>query len=142
MDVTASKRFMACVAGVKALASPCPDGSWDDYHVHVSSYNTFPTAAGLASSAAGYAALVSALAEVYKAKETYKGELSTVARQGSGSACRSVYGGFVAWREGVKEDGSDSLAEQVCGEEHWPEVRRREGRFVVRDALLSAPSKT
>lgn len=42
---------------------------WADYKVHVSSLNTFPTAAGLASSAAGYAALVSCLAEVFNAKE-------------------------------------------------------------------------
>ena len=91
--------------------------------VHVSSRNTFPTAAGLASSAAGYAALVRCLAEVFNARETYRGELSTIARRGSGSACRSLDGGFVAWRMGAEEDGSDSMAEQVCHEGHWPEMR-------------------
>jgi len=93
-------------------------------HVHVASYNTFPTAAGLASSAAGYAALVAALAQLFCAEETFPGELSTIARQGSGSACRSMYGGFVAWRMGGdREDASDSLAEQVADEDHWPEIR-------------------
>lgn len=97
---------------------------WNKMHVHVSSYNTFPTAAGLASSAAGYAALVAALAQLFNAVETFPGQLSTIARQGSGSACRSLYGGFVAWRMGgVKEDASDSIAEQVADENHWPEIR-------------------
>ena len=93
-------------------------------HVHVASYNTFPTAAGLASSAAGYAALVAALAKLFHAEESYEGELSAIARQGSGSACRSLYGGFVAWRMGgEKEDWSDSIAEQIAPETHWPEIR-------------------
>ena len=34
-------------------------------------------------------------------------------RQGSGSACRSMYGGFVAWEKGEMEDGTDSIAKQV-----------------------------
>ncbi|GMH48134.1 hypothetical protein TL16_g07819, partial [Triparma laevis f. inornata] len=132
-DVTKSKRFIACVTGVKNLATEKLDSSgevlvdkseWKDYGVHVSSMNTFPTAAGLASSAAGYAALVACLAEVFGAIETYPGELSTIARQGSGSACRSLYGGFVAWRMGSDNDtGADSLAEQVFDENHWPKLK-------------------
>lgn len=117
-----SKRFRACVDGVKKLAAD--PHKWKDLPIHVSSYNTFPTAAGLASSAAGYAALVAALAELMDAKETYKGELTTIARQGSGSACRSLYGGFVAWRAGSAENSwKDSLAEQVADEKHWLGLR-------------------
>jgi diphosphomevalonate decarboxylase len=127
-----SKRFRACVDGVKALASDRVDENghtvkkeeWKDLKIHISSYNTFPTAAGLASSAAGYAALVAALAKLMNAKEEYEGQLSTIARQGSGSACRSLYGGFVAWRMGgAKSDWSDSMAQQVADEKHWPELR-------------------
>lgn len=129
-----SKRFRACVDGVRALATDKIDEEtgkvlvskedWKKMHIHVSSYNTFPTAAGLASSAAGYAALVAALTLLFGAKEEYKGQLTTIARQGSGSACRSLAGGFVAWRKGSpKDDWSDSLAEQVADEKHWPEIR-------------------
>lgn len=128
-----SKRFRACVDQVRALATDKVDNDgtvlvskheWLDMGVHVSSYNTFPTAAGLASSAAGYAALVAGLAHVYNAQETYEGQLSAIARQGSGSACRSLYGGFVAWRMGGQQkDWSDSIAQQVASEEHWPELR-------------------
>jgi diphosphomevalonate decarboxylase len=132
-DAAESKRFRACVDGVKLLASDKmdSDGSvvvrrdqWQHLKIHVSSYNTFPTAAGLASSAAGYAALVAALAELMNAKEDFPNQLSTIARQGSGSACRSLYGGFVAWRMGSADNGwLDSKAEQIANETHWPEMR-------------------
>lgn len=52
-----------------------------------------------------------------------EGELSEIARQGSGSACRSMYGGFVQWVMGEREDGKDSLAQLVEPETHWPELR-------------------
>lgn len=47
-------------------------------------------------------------------------ELSLVARLGSGSACRSLFGGFVAWEVGSSLTGEDSLAIQVAPQEHWP----------------------
>lgn len=86
------------------------------------SANNFPTAAGLASSAAGFAALVRAIANLYELPQSPE-ELSLIARQGSGSACRSLMGGYVAWRAGTKEDGSDSMAQEVAPVSHWPEMR-------------------
>ncbi|CAL7935812.1 unnamed protein product [Xylocopa violacea] len=91
-------------------------GKWK---VHICSENNFPTAAGLASSAAGYACLVAALAKLYEVK----GDISSIARVGSGSACRSVYGGFVKWSMGSQPNGSDSIAEQIAPATHWSEMR-------------------
>ncbi|NWU75207.1 MVD1 decarboxylase, partial [Onychorhynchus coronatus] len=114
------------VPAVRRLARKRRGGSEDaatlsllSYKVHIASENNFPTAAGLASSAAGYACLVSALARLYGVED----ELSEVARRGSGSACRSMWGGFVQWQRGERPDGTDSLAHQVAPETHWPELR-------------------
>lgn len=89
------------------------------YKLRICSQNNFPTAAGLASSAAGYACLVYTLATLYGVE---KEELSVVARIGSGSACRSIYGGFVHWQKGTLDDGSDSRAVQIAPADHWPEI--------------------
>ncbi|KAH6657606.1 GHMP kinase [Truncatella angustata] len=86
------------------------------------SENNFPTAAGLASSAAGFAALVRAIADLYQLPASPT-ELSRIARQGSGSACRSLFGGYVAWREGQQADGLDSKAVEVAPASHWPNMR-------------------
>jgi diphosphomevalonate decarboxylase len=90
--------------------------------LRIVSENNFPTAAGLASSAAGFAALVRAIADLFELPSTPT-ELSKIARQGSGSACRSLFGGYVTWQKGEKEDGSDSMAVQVAPASHWPEMR-------------------
>ncbi|XP_059463384.1 diphosphomevalonate decarboxylase MVD2, peroxisomal-like [Corylus avellana] len=94
---------------------------WEKLHLHIASYNNFPTAAGLASSAAGFACLVFALAKLMNLKED-RSKLSTIARQGSGSACRSLHGGFVKWIMGKDEDGKDSLAVQLADEKHWDDL--------------------
>ncbi|XP_030831199.1 diphosphomevalonate decarboxylase isoform X2 [Strongylocentrotus purpuratus] len=91
----------------------------EDWKLHICSENNFPTAAGLASSAAGYACLVATLAQVYGVQ----GNVSDIARQGSGSACRSMYGGFVEWLDGESSCGSDSIAQQVVDENYWSEMR-------------------
>jgi len=65
---------------------------WTKFKVHIASVNTFPTGAGLASSAAGLACLTAALAKLYCCKETFPGQLTAIARQGSGSASRSLFG--------------------------------------------------
>lgn len=82
----------------------------------------FPAAAGLASSAAAFAALsVAARTAAGFARDT-KAE-SILARRGSGSASRSVQGGFVRWNRGTRADGRDSFGEQLFAASHWPELR-------------------
>lgn len=92
------------------------------YPLRLASVNNFPTAAGLASSAAGFAALVRAIADLYELPQSPT-ELSLIARQGSGSACRSLLGGYVAWDMGTKPDGSDSCAREVAPKSHWPGMK-------------------
>jgi len=84
----------------------------------VHSANNFPTAAGLASSASGFAALALAATRALGVELT-SGQLSELARQGSGSAARSVFGGFVQMHHGRNPDGSDAVAEQIADESFW-----------------------
>lgn len=89
-----------------------------DLYAEVTSTNYVPTAAGFASSASGFAALAAATAKALQLHLSNK-ELTQFTRQGSGSACRSIFGGFVEWKKGEKEDGSDCYAEQIAPEDHW-----------------------
>ncbi|XP_028257948.1 diphosphomevalonate decarboxylase [Parambassis ranga] len=122
----AHPRLQSCLREIRRLArkrrndgAAGLDSTGLSHKVHICSVNNFPTAAGLASSAAGFACLVYTLAQVFGVE----GELSGIARQGSGSACRSMYGGFVQWIMGNTDDGKDSLAQQVEPETHWPELQ-------------------
>lgn len=90
--------------------------------VLVVSKNNFPTASGIASSASGIATLAFAASSAL-GLHVPGTELSMIARQGSGSACRSIFGGIVQWRRGENPDGSDSFAEQIVDENYWPELR-------------------
>ena len=90
--------------------------------VKIVSNNNFPTAAGLASSASGFAAVALAISKALGLPADPK-SVSMLARRGSGSASRSVQGGFVEWRRGEKKDGTDSYAEQIVPPEYWPEFR-------------------
>jgi diphosphomevalonate decarboxylase len=75
----------------------------------VSTTSNLPIAAGLASSASGFAAISLALNKLFDLKLSNQ-ELSILARRGSGSAARSIYNGFVLWQAGEKADGSDCFA--------------------------------
>jgi diphosphomevalonate decarboxylase len=84
----------------------------------VDSENNFPTAAGLASSASGFAALVCAGAAA-AALDLSNEALAVIARMGSGSATRSLDGGWVEWGMGERADGADSHGVPVAPAEHW-----------------------
>lgn len=87
-------------------------------YARVESWSNFPKSVGLASSAAGIAALVVSANEALGLGLSQK-ELSKIARIGSGSACRSTAGGFVLWEKGEREDGEDSFCYQIFPEDHW-----------------------
>ena len=78
----------------------------------VTSANQFPTASGLASSASGFAALAVAAATAAGLAASPRA-LSILARRGSGSAARSLYGGFVRMHAGHAADGNDAFAEPI-----------------------------
>lgn len=91
----------------------------------VRSTNHLPTAAGLASSASGFAALTVAAAGCFAlvddldAEPETRARLSSWARMGSGSAARSLWGGFVRLDAGTEADGSDCRARPLFGPDHW-----------------------
>lgn len=76
-------------------------------YAKIDSKNHVPTAAGLASSASGLAALAGA-ASLAAGLNLSEKELSRLARRGSGSASRSIYGGFAEWQKGTSD--TDSVA--------------------------------
>ena len=86
----------------------------DDYSLKISSKNTFPHSAGIASSASAFSALAACLISMkqelgYPVKD-FNQEVSNLARLGSGSACRSVYEGVVLWgKTDLIQNSSDLL---------------------------------
>jgi diphosphomevalonate decarboxylase len=89
-----------------------------NFCVAININSNIPIAAGLASSAAGFASITKALADLLDWK-IHTSELSLLARLGSGSAARSVWDGFVEWHAGSRSDGMDSVAEPLLT--IWPE---------------------
>lgn len=83
---------------------------------HVESANNFPTGAGVASSAAAFAALTVA-AVVAAGNQLDERELTTLARLGSGSAARSVPAGFVEWHTAKTHE--ESYAETIFAPDYW-----------------------
>ncbi|GAA5993283.1 hypothetical protein JCM10908_001411 [Rhodotorula pacifica] len=111
------------------------------YPLHIASENNFPTAAGLASSASGLSALIATISTLYSLTPENGisvSDLSRIARQGSGSACRSMFGGYVAWEMGTRPDGHDSVAVEVAPASHWPDLHAL--ILVVSDKKKGTPS--
>eukprot|EP00668_Euglena_longa_P042517 GGOE01056287.1.p1 GENE.GGOE01056287.1~~GGOE01056287.1.p1 ORF type:complete len:412 (-),score=151.83 GGOE01056287.1:333-1523(-) len=114
VNVDASVRLQNVLTAIRSRCSP----EHAALKIRAVSENNFPTAAGMASSASGYCCLVYALAQLFGIKD----DISAIARIGSGSACRSVYGGFVKWLKGEADDGSDSVSVQGVPASHWPDM--------------------
>lgn len=91
----------------------------ENLYFEVNIISTVPIAAGLASSACGFAAMTLALNKFFSWQLPLQ-QLSILARLGSGSASRSFWSGFVEWHAGTRDDGMDSYAEPI--EEKWPEL--------------------
>lgn len=89
--------------------------TWDrQEYFAVETANNFPTGAGLASSASGFAALALGVNEQLSLGLSSKA-ISQLARQGSGSAARSVFGGFVEMKT-----GADAFASKIADATSWP----------------------
>jgi len=90
-----------------------------NHHFEITIEANIPIAAGLASSAAGFASVIQALNQLFDWQLTPK-DLSILARLGSGSASRSLWNGFVKWHRGEQADGMDSFAEPLNSQ--WPDL--------------------
>jgi diphosphomevalonate decarboxylase len=104
--------FLALVRARAGVAEGSP-GSF----LRVRSFNRFPTASGLASSASGYAALAAAASAAYGLRLD-DAALSALARRGSASAARSVFGGWAELPAGAPGDDSTG-ARPLFGADHW-----------------------
>ena len=111
-DAPGRDRVAALLGRMRALAGI-------ETRAQVISTNNFPTGAGLASSASGFAALVTAADQAYGLSLPPE-RLSALARIGSGSAARSIFGGFVEMHRGGRADGSDAVAEPLAECSEWP----------------------
>jgi diphosphomevalonate decarboxylase len=85
-------------------------------YANVESENNFPSGSGIASSSSAFAALALAASRA-AGLDLDERALSRLARRGSGSASRSVPGGFVEWR--AADSDEDSYAVSIAADDHW-----------------------
>lgn len=111
-DLSQRPEMVSFLAVLRGLCPQAPA-------VAITLESNFPVAAGLASSASTFASLACALSKAFDVTLTLR-ELSILARQGSGSAARSIHGGFVEWFAGERSDGTDSFAEPLLASADWP----------------------
>ena len=90
------------------------------FYFAIATQSTVPIAAGVASSASGFAALTLALNHYFN-WQLSDSKLSIMARLGSGSACRSLWHGFVEWHAGSALNGMDSFAAPLP--DRWSDIR-------------------
>jgi diphosphomevalonate decarboxylase len=120
-----------------------------NFHLKISSENTFPHSAGIASSASSMSALALCLLsmrnKVLMSEQdpaSFLREASYFARLASGSACRSVYGGFVSWGASpVIPESSDKFASPLPFEIHPVFQGYRDSILVVREKEKDVSSR-
>lgn len=125
LDSSAAQRLTRHLDHLRRLAQT-------DDRARVMSKNNFPMASGIASSASGFTALTVAGAASLGLRLDAT-QLSAIARLGSGSASRSLFGGFVEWEMG--HDHESSVAHQLYPTEHWE-------LYDIVAVLSSQPKKT
>ncbi len=135
-----AERIVAHLDRLRALAGV-------PYRARVVSNNNFPMASGIASSASGFAALTIAGAAALGLQLDAR-RLSAVARQASGSASRSLFGGFVEWergwgREESEEERGESESSSLLDTRSVARQLHDEGHWALRDviAIVSASAK-
>lgn len=111
-----NKQVLPVSSKVKRVMNEVRHLAGIDIAAKIVSTNHVPTTAGLASSASAFAALAGAASRAAGLKLTPK-DLSRLARKGSGSATRSIFGGFVEWHQG--HDDLSSYAEQIAPTDTW-----------------------
>lgn len=117
------RRVSAHLDFLRGLASPGGGGAAPVGRgpgLRVVTRNAMPMGTGIASSASGFAALTVAGCAVLGIGNVDERTLSILARRsGSGSASRSIPGGFVRWHAGARADGADSFSESLHAPDHW-----------------------
>lgn len=134
-DPAAAARISACLDALRSRAGVATRAAVD-------THNDFPTGAGLASSASGFAALVVAGAGAL-GLALDPAELGALARAGSGSAPRSLHGGFAV----LQNDGDGTRCEPVAAPADWPlevvvAVTTREAKAVGSRAGMAESERT
>lgn len=109
-DLNEAERVIQHLERIRALAG-------SKFKARVVSQNNFPPGTGLSSSASGFAALTLAGVKAAGLNLSEK-KLSILARQGSGSACRSIPDGFVEWLAG--KNNESSYAVSIFPASYWP----------------------
>jgi diphosphomevalonate decarboxylase len=116
LDLNGQPTSGPALARVQAFLDLVREMTGQPLYARVVSENNFPIGAGIASSAAAFAALSLAATHAF-GLDLSEQELSRLARRGSGSACRSIPTGFVEWKAG--DTDSDSYAFSLARPEDW-----------------------
>jgi len=122
----------------------------DNTALDIESKSTFPHSAGIASSAAAFSALAMALGSIENELAGREGKgsdflqkASFAARLGSGSACRSVYGGFTVWGKSQHlEESSDDYAIKLHDADVHPVFRNLHDAVLIVDDTEKKVSST